>query len=204
MLTENIKVLRKQKGMSQETMAQQLNVVRQTVSKWEKGLSVPDAEMLTRIAELFEVPVSTLLGDTVQEEKTANEVAMQLAILNEQLANRSRRNKRIFRWVVIGIVLLPVLYVVTGVLLSSIFGLREPVGRMSEVELACTVEDETYYYTIVYDEQFQVYEAGGDAWIANHVIPERYDDANVLIAQIENFVWSLGGTVTKSEPRPVE
>ena len=44
-------------------MAQQLNVVRQTVSKWEQGLSVPDAQMLTRIAELFEVPVSSLLGE---------------------------------------------------------------------------------------------------------------------------------------------
>ena len=62
MLGENLKALRKQKGMSQEVMAQQLNVVRQTVSKWEQGLSVPDAKMLTRIAELFEVPVSSLLG----------------------------------------------------------------------------------------------------------------------------------------------
>ena len=50
MLGENLKALRKQRGMSQEVMAQQLNIVRQTVSKWEQGLSVPDAQMLTRIA----------------------------------------------------------------------------------------------------------------------------------------------------------
>ncbi len=62
MLGENIKILRKQKGFSQETLAQQLNVVRQTVSKWEKGISVPDAEMLNSLSELFEVPVSTLLS----------------------------------------------------------------------------------------------------------------------------------------------
>ena len=66
MLGENLKALRKQRGMSQEVMAQQLNVVRQTVSKWEQGLSVPDAQMLTRIAELFEVPVSSLLGEKIE------------------------------------------------------------------------------------------------------------------------------------------
>ena len=61
MLGENIKALRKQKGYSQETLAQQLNVVRQTISKWEKGLSVPDAEMLERMAALFEVSTDALL-----------------------------------------------------------------------------------------------------------------------------------------------
>ena len=97
MLGENLKVLRKQKGMSQEVMAQQLNVVRQTVSKWEQGLSVPDAQMLTRIAELFEVPVSSLLGEKIGEKADTDEIAAQLAVLNEQLAAKTRRGKRIFK-----------------------------------------------------------------------------------------------------------
>ena len=46
MINENIKHFRKTRGMSQEEMAVKLNVVRQTVSKWEKGLSVPDADVL--------------------------------------------------------------------------------------------------------------------------------------------------------------
>ena len=62
MFSENLKTLRRQKGFTQEELAARLNVVRQTVSKWEKGLSVPDAELLTRLAEVLEVPVSTLLG----------------------------------------------------------------------------------------------------------------------------------------------
>ena len=65
MLGENIRNLRKNKGYSQETLAEQLHVVRQTVSKWEKGLSVPDAEMLNRLSELFEVPVDVLLGSSI-------------------------------------------------------------------------------------------------------------------------------------------
>ena len=62
MLCENIKAIRKSKGLSQEELAIKLNVVRQTISKWEQGLSVPDADMLISLSEAFETPVSTLLG----------------------------------------------------------------------------------------------------------------------------------------------
>ena len=70
MLKDNIKTLRKQKGLSQEELSIKLNVVRQTISKWEQGLSVPDAEMLISISEVFDTPVSTLLGETIPEEKS--------------------------------------------------------------------------------------------------------------------------------------
>ena len=69
MLSENIKAIRKSKGLSQEELAVKLNVVRQTVSKWENGLSVPDSDMLIYIADVLETPVSTLLGETVTESK---------------------------------------------------------------------------------------------------------------------------------------
>lgn len=65
MFNENLRTLRKQKGLSQEELAERVHVVRQTISKWEKGLSVPDADLLIGIAEIFETSVSTLLGDTV-------------------------------------------------------------------------------------------------------------------------------------------
>jgi len=103
MFSENLKTLRKQRGMSQEVLAQQLNVVRQTVSKWEKGLSVPDAEMLTRISDLFSVPVSELLGVNMKDENEVNEIAAQLAQLNEYLAAKSRKHKRILRGILIAI-----------------------------------------------------------------------------------------------------
>lgn len=92
MLGETIKRLRKKMGYSQETLAQQLNVVRQTVSKWEKGISVPDADMLTRMGELFEVTVEELLGAEVQEKADTverNEIAAQLAILNDSWRTRT-------------------------------------------------------------------------------------------------------------------
>lgn len=77
-------------------------MVRQTVSKWEKGLSVPDAEMLQKIAEVLETDVSQLLGGQTLNEKERNEVAEQLSRINEQLVIRNRRSRRV--WKTIGII----------------------------------------------------------------------------------------------------
>ena len=107
MLSDNIKMLRKQKGFTQEELAIRLHVVRQTVSKWEKALSVPDAETLQRLADMLEVSVEQLLGSGIDTEKNSSEVAEQLARINEQLAIKNRRARRI--WKTVGIVLLVVL-----------------------------------------------------------------------------------------------
>lgn len=92
MINENIKKYRKKKGISQEEMAVKLNVVRQTVSKWENGLSVPDADVLIRIAELLEVSVSQLL-DMEEDINTGTDLSEELARLNEQLAQKTEREK---------------------------------------------------------------------------------------------------------------
>ena len=102
MLRDNLKNLRKAKGLSQEELAVKLNVVRQTISKWEKGQSVPDAEMLVKLAEFFEVPVSQLLGSRIEPEAQPDALAEQLARINEQLVIKNQRAKRI--WKTIGII----------------------------------------------------------------------------------------------------
>ena len=103
MLNENIKALRKTKGLTQDELAIRLNVVRQTVSKWEKGLSVPDAEMLQRIAEVFEVNVSQLLGAPINQNENIDVIAEQLSRINEQLVLKNNRSRKI--WKTIGIIL---------------------------------------------------------------------------------------------------
>jgi len=97
MLQDNLKRLRAENGISQEELAIRLNVVRQTVSKWENGLSVPDADMLIRIASVFDVPVSELLGMKLENEDDKNELAIQLMRINEQLAIKNRRSRRIWK-----------------------------------------------------------------------------------------------------------
>ncbi|WP_418746156.1 helix-turn-helix domain-containing protein [Frisingicoccus sp.] len=89
MINENIRNARKKKGISQEELAIELNVVRQTVSKWEKGLSVPDADILIQIADLLEVSVNDLLDIKPQNDDVEN-IAAELAHLNEQLAHKNR------------------------------------------------------------------------------------------------------------------
>ncbi len=118
MLNDNIRTIRKARGYSQEELAIRLNVVRQTVSKWEKGLSVPDAELLSKMAEVLEVSVEELLGEPKTQPREDDAVVEQLARINEQLAVKNRRARRI--WRIIGIILAAlVLLNIIGVVLFS-------------------------------------------------------------------------------------
>ena len=124
MFSENLKAMRKAKGYTQEELAIKLNVVRQTVSKWEKGLSVPDADVLSRMADVLDTKVSVLLGGAVEKEADTNAVDEQLAKISEQLAIKNRRSKMI--WKIIGIVLL--LTVVFNVLMVVLYSVNTSTG----------------------------------------------------------------------------
>ena len=103
MLKENIKSIRKSRGLSQEELAIKLNVVRQTISKWEQGLSVPDSEMLVSISEVLETPVSTLLGENISESKVDDlkAISEKLEIINLQLLQRKIRRRKMINWMLI-------------------------------------------------------------------------------------------------------
>ena len=100
MLNENIKALRKSKGLSQQELAIKLNVVRQTISKWEQGLSVPDSDLLIALSEALETPVSTLLGETVTESEAdaVKALSEKLEIINLQFARRKALRRNILHW----------------------------------------------------------------------------------------------------------
>ena len=97
MLNENIKTIRKSKGLSQEELAIKLNVVRQTISKWEQGLSVPDADMMISISEVLETPVSTLLGENIKKSNIDDlkAISEKLEVINLQLARRKITTRKI-------------------------------------------------------------------------------------------------------------
>ena len=105
MLNENLKTIRKSKGLSQQELAVQLNVVRQTVSKWEQGLSVPDSDMLISISEVLETSVSTLFGENVVESKADDlkAISAKLEVINLQLAQRKTTRKKIIQWFLISL-----------------------------------------------------------------------------------------------------
>ena len=119
MLKDNLKTLRKNKGLSQEELSIKLNVVRQTISKWETGLSVPDAEMLVKISELFETPVSEILGESI-EEKEINDlkvISKKLEVINEQLSiTQKQKRKRSFIFLLIVDIFVILLFILLAVL----------------------------------------------------------------------------------------
>ena len=120
MFQENLKTMRKAKGYTQEDLAIKLNVVRQTVSKWEKGLSVPDADVLCKIADVLDTDVSTLLGEEIVEETDKSAVAQQLAKISEQLAMNNQRSKTIWKVVCIILFVIVVFYILAIVAFSVI------------------------------------------------------------------------------------
>lgn len=119
MLNENMKAIRKSKGLSQQELAIKLNVVRQTISKWETGLSVPDSDMLVFISEVLETPVSTLLGETVVEAEVDNlkAISEKLEVINLQLAQRKTTRKNFLRWLLIS--LCAVIVIISAVLIIT-------------------------------------------------------------------------------------
>mgnify|MGYP001024549518 CR=1 FL=1 len=118
MLNENIKAIRKSKGLSQQELAVKLNVVRQTVSKWEQGLSVPDSDILISLSEVLETPVSTLLGEIVTETEvdTLKAISEKLEVINLQLAQRKTTRRKIIYWLVIS--LCAIIVIVFAILLA--------------------------------------------------------------------------------------
>ena len=134
MFNENLKALRKQKGYSQEELAIKLNVVRQTVSKWEKGLSVPDVEMLQNIADILECDISQLLDKTAIINENNTSLAEQLAKFAEQMAIKNQRQKRIcktIKTILIGILVIAL--ILSGFTIAGLIGFNFNADSSVEV-----------------------------------------------------------------------
>jgi len=147
LFSENLKLFRKTKGYSQEELAIRLNVVRQTISKWEKGLSVPDADMLIKIAEIFEVSVSEILGAKIDNEIDINIVAEQLSRINEQLAIKNRRSHRIWKTVAIiigAIIAVNIILIIIGLVLFNTVKTENSISTVTESQVIVEEKSENY------------------------------------------------------------
>ncbi len=142
MFGENLKSIRKSKGYTQEELAIKLNVVRQTVSKWEKGLSVPDADILVRIAEVLDTDVSVLLGGSVEKEADKDAVAEQLAKISEQAAIKNRRAKRIWKAVIIILSVIVIFNILLIILGTSAY---KDISNSSTNTVVEAVDSDTVY-----------------------------------------------------------
>ncbi len=140
MLGDTIAALRKQQGLSQQALADRIFVVRQTISKWEKNLSVPDADALTRLADALGTTVEALLGGAIpNEEPTPSDIAAALGRINDQLSLQNRRRSRIWKivaWVLAGIAAFHLLATVLSIAAFSAYRVN------TDVQESVTVVDE--------------------------------------------------------------
>lgn len=197
MFNENLKAQRKLKGFTQETLAIKVNVVRQTVSKWEKGLSLPDADTLQKLAEVLDITVSQLLGaETPDKPENKNEIAEQLSRINEQLAIKNTRARKVWKTIVIVLILI--------IIVSSLFSISYTVKHKNNkvagiTEFTCMLDGKEYWYSIQYNDNYQILSAGGDAYIDDYINTKIYSDANQLAAHIKDYFAKRGGTTVTTE-----
>lgn len=149
MLNKNLKTIRNNKGFTQEELANRLHVTRQTISKWEKGYSVPDADLLSKLADELDVSVSNLLGKEEIPAEETDSLSNQLARINEQLSIRNRRAKRVWKAaIVLAIVfflVIPGVTILGNMMWSSNLDGAD-TGYAGRVEYTCTLDGEKYIY----------------------------------------------------------
>ena len=102
-------------------IAIKLNVVRQTVSKWENGLSVPDSDMLITLADELDTSVNVLLGETVTESMTDDlkVISKKLEVINLQLAKRNMVKIKTIRLILIALCTFIVLVFIALTIMQS-------------------------------------------------------------------------------------
>lgn len=202
MFNENLKALRKQKGYSQEELAIKLNVVRQTVSKWEKGLSVPDVEMLQSIADILEVNVSQLLDSQIpNEEEHGDLLAEQMAKIAEQMAIKNQRSGKI--WKIIKRILIIILIIAIITTIMTICGLigYSFIGRFNssptiQTEYSYILDDEIYTYYVTYDDHQKIISIDGPDDSRFHA--DKYEYLNDFDKALNQHLKEIGATFYKN------
>ena len=182
--------LRKKKGLSQEELAEEVGVARQTISKWELGETAPDLKQAKKLSEIFKVSLDELTNNDIKEvlvETTAN---------TEKLAGLTLKTLRILA---IFIIISPVL--VVGLKMLVKYDREHNSGRLMNAKIECTLHDESYGYEFnYYEETGLIKEAGGDGYLASITDVETYDDAYKALDKIDAYVKNNGGSCKRLEP----
>lgn len=114
---EKLQKLRRESGLSQEKLAEQLNVSRQAVSRWELGTASPDVDNIVRLSKFFQVPIEYLMLEDCEDPAQAGGVPPTPPSGQQRAPERSHR----WKWWTLGLV-------IAGVLLEALsYGLCYPM-----------------------------------------------------------------------------
>lgn len=180
-----ISYLRKKNNMSQESLAELLDVTRQTLSKWELNETTPDINQAKKLSKIFNVSLDELTDNNITNvivEKVSN--TERLALFTIKIL------KFIGIVFVIGFITLIIEIVVKNIK-PDLFRDNKVVGKYT---INCTLDTEKYLYEVEYNKNYLALNIGGDAFIANHIDIDKYNDANQIIAHIEDYFKNYNGT----------
>ncbi len=191
---KKIMELRKQKGLSQEELAEKVGVARQTISKWELGETSPDLKQSKELSQIFNVSLDELVDNDIKSilvEKTSNTEKLAGLIL------------KLIKFIIVFVIILPILLIVLKVIVKNY---REnSYGRLMDVSIECELHDQKYVYGFeFYEENGLIKNAGGDGYLSNVINIGKYDDAYQALDVIDFFVKNNGGSCTRTEPKPIE
>ena len=172
-LGNKIMTLRKKNNLSQEDLAEKVGVTRQTISKWELEETTPDINQAKKLSVIFNISLDELVNNDVN------------SILIEKVSNTER---------LAGIIIK--ILKVSGILLIMFNFKRFNNDRVivGKASVSCKLNSEEYLYEVEYNKNYQVINAGGDAFIPNHIDVEKYEDINQIIAHIEDYFSEHNGS----------
>lgn len=192
MLGNKIQKLRKENNLTQEELAEKVDVARQTISKWELGETSPDIKQAKKLARIFKVSLDELTDNDIKDilvEKTSNTEKLAGIIL------------KLMKFMIVFVIAVPILLIVLRIIFKNIY--EHNSGRLMNVSISCTLHDEKYGYNFVYYENTgQIKEAGGDGYLINITDADRYEDAYQALDKIDAYVKNNGGTCERSEAKP--
>ena len=176
-LGDKISSLRKKNNFSQEDLADKVGVTRQTISKWELSETAPDINQAKTLSKIFNISLDELVCNDLNN------------LLVEKVSNTEKLAGIIIKILkVIGIcMILFVVFIIASFILFTISFTSTDKNVSGEVSLSCNLDDQEYLYSAQYNKNFQILYSGGDAWISNHIDTSRYEDANEVVAHIDDY-----------------
>lgn len=181
----NISNLRKKNNLSQEELAEKVGVTRQTISKWELDETSPDINQAKIISQTFNISLDELTDNNV------NNVIIEKVSNTEKLAGITIK---ILKLLGIGFVVFLVIILI-ALILFNLYRIDSRDYKVTgKISISCKLNNEKYLYEVEHNKNYQVISVGGDAWIPNHIDIEKYEDANQVIAHIEDYFKEHGGS----------
>ena len=188
-LGNRIANLRKKNNLSQEELADKIGVTRQTISKWELNNTTPDIVQAKKISEVFSISLDELTDnnmDNILINKVSN---------TEKLAALTIK---ILKFIGVSLLIFFILIFILAIIMYKNKFENRDYNVIAKYSITCSLDNETYFYEVEYNKNFQVINAGGDAFIANHVDLDL-EDANKVVAHINDYFRIFNGSCETKE-----